>query len=279
MTQVHAKLSKRKSKYTSLVRRGHEGRRRGGFREQGLDGCLKSSQAGVCCEARARPTPSQGSLWEPDSARETQQHLWDPPAHTPFLSGLWLPPQIILEPPSPKPSLQGATALGELSGSRSSGRIRAGGTLPNPQGCKHAEFPETAFRDEHENPGKCANILAPRGCGGSTLRARLQLGWAFTISPQHSGAPKPLKCRENDDGRPRAPELRGHFWKPTESSRTWATNCSLAPLLVSRGRQVSFPEPAKGSGRRPLPGPLCPLNLSAGREMQGGQGSQGTTSC
>lgn len=155
--------------------------------------------------------------------------------------------------------------MGELSGSRSPGRVRAGGILPLPQGCEHAQFAEPA-------EGKRAIMPAPGGCAGCTHRACLRLGWAFTSPPppeQWSSRASRVQ-RKQGDARPRARGPRGHFWKPAEVSRTWAT--SSGTTLGQQRRQVSFPEPAKCSRRRPLSGPLCPLPLGAGGKTQGWPG-------
>lgn len=160
--------------------------------------------------------------------------------------------------------------MGELSGSRSPGRVRAGGILPLPQGCEHAQFAEPA--GERENPGRRATVPAPRGRAGCTHRACLRLGWAFTSPPpaeQWSSRASRVQ-RKQGDGRPRARRPRGHFWKPAEASRTRAT--SSGTTLGQQRRQVSFPEPAKYSRRRSLSGPLCPLPLSAGGKTQGWPG-------
>lgn len=83
---------------------------------------------------------------------------------------------------------------------------------------------------------------------------------------------------------PRVPGPQGHFWKPTEASRTQVT-VPQAPLLVNGGRQVLFPGPAEPDP--PGAGPSDPLP-SAPQSRQGearpasapsGQGTRGGTSC
>lgn len=128
--------------------------RQSGFPESGAPGGLPESR---CASAR-RPGPGPPC---PRDAAQGEAAASVTPTLTPLPVTAVAAPQPApeLEPASQKPSLQGATDVEELSGSKNrGGGCRAGDGLPRPRRPEHTRLPETAGRPHRR-------VLAPAAGG------------------------------------------------------------------------------------------------------------------